>query len=691
MASHSSAKLASWTTIWVTLSLTACSSTTGTGSTDEGGPSLDATSDAPRNEGCDACTAGPDSQAAADSHVPTDAATEPDAADGNMETDGGSTPDASDAALLGEDATLPPEGGAADSGKDTGGSKGESEAGATDGSTTTTDSSSQDAGTQDAGTQDAGTDASASTLVCTSTPCAGGDTLCNGVCVSVSDPAFGCGSCVACSPAHAIGACGGDGGACSVASCEPGWADTDGNPANGCETDLSSPSTCTSALLACSGGTPLCAPTGCVASCTPPLTTCGGSCVSLTASAYHCGSCGNACTAPSPDSFPTCTSEGTCGTPICPAGQIACSGQCVNPQIDGANCGSCGHACPAITNSVRMCSGATCGAVCEPGWSACGSTCTVLATDAQNCGSCGHTCGTNTVCVSGACEPTSSIWLATGLSTPTDITTDAQNVYWVDPGNGSVNAVAKAGGSVNALATSQAKPTGIAVDDTYAYWSDNLGGAIYRTLKAGGDTAHVVAAVTSPTGVAINASFVYTLSAGNIVRAAKAENATASVFAMPAFGSYSNLLLDGDDLYVFGSNGATGTFVFQIDSSTGTIENDAVLGELHGPSALAIGGDVIAATTGAAGAMIAYLNLATTNGLETFSPDFPFAPSPDAVASCGIVSNESQDGLLLFAYGTTVPALLLASPTAAPNAMVVDGNVVYWTDGNGMIGALPLP
>jgi hypothetical protein len=684
MALNSSAKLASWTTVWVALSLTACSSTPGTGPTDDGGPSTDATSDAPGNEGCDSCAAAPDSQAAADSHAPADAGTE---AEGSAATDGEAVPDATDAASTGGDATLPPEGGAGDAGTDTGGSNGENDAtssaetGATDGSATTPDASSRDAGT----------DASASTLVCTSTPCAAGEVLCQGLCVSVSDPAYGCGACGVCSPAHAVGACGGDGGACSVASCEPGWADTDGNPSNGCETDLTSPSTCTSALLACSGATPFCAPTGCVAGCTPPLTACGNSCVSLTASPYHCGSCGGVCTAPAPNSFPTCTSEGTCGTPICPTGQIACSGQCVNPQIDGANCGSCGHACPAITSSVGTCSGGTCGAICEPGWSACGSACTTLATDVQNCGTCGHACGANTVCVSGACEPTSSIWLATGLSTPTDITTDAQNVYWVDPGNGSVNAVAKTGGSVNALATSQAKPTGIAVDDTYAYWSDNLGGAIYRTLKAGGDTAHVVAAVTSPTGVAINASFVYTLSGGNIERAAKAENATASVFATSEFGAYSNLLLEGNYLYVLGGNGAEGTFVYQIDSSTGTIENDAVLGELHAPSALAISGDVIAATTGTVGATIIYLNLATTNAWQTFSPDFPFAPSPDAVASCGIVSNEIQDGMLLFAYGTSVPALLLASPVAAPHAMVVDGNVVYWTDNSGMIGALPLP
>lgn len=667
-----------WTTAAVVLSLAACSSTMGTAPTDDGGaPNADAAGDEPGSEGCDAC--GPGKQGDAEGTTEGgDAASTFDAtldADGGgSENDGspnaGDSSDVSDSSLMG-DGKANVEGDAAVL----------TEAGAGD-SSTTPEASSGAGG-------DAGSDASGSTLVCSATPCTAGETLCGGLCVSISDPAYGCGSCGTCSPPHAMGVCGGDAGACRVGSCEPGWADTDGNPSNGCETDLTSPSTCTSALLSCSGATPYCAPTGCVAACTPPLTTCGNSCVSLTSSASHCGSCSNACTAPTANSFPTCTNSGTCGTPVCPTGQIVCSGGCVNPQTDGSNCGGCGHTCPAVTNSVGTCSGGTCGAVCEPGWSVCGSACTVLGTDPQNCGSCGHACGGSMNCVGGACEPASSIWLATGLSTPAAITTDSQDVYWVDPGNGSVNAVAKTGGSINVLAANRAKPTGIAVDDTYAYWGDNLGGAILRTLKVGGDTAHVVAAVTSPNGVVIDANYVYTLDGSGVIeRAPKAENATASIFATAAIGTYSDLQIDGANLYVFGTNGASGTFIFQIDTATGTVENSSVLGELHVPSGYVVSNGVAAASSGTAGASIVWLNLASNSSFSFFS-NFTFQPWPDAIASCGIVSFESQEGMILLPYGTKVPTLLLAS--VSPKSMIVDNDTVYWTDGSGAIGALPLP
>jgi hypothetical protein len=125
------------------------------------------------------------------------------------------------------------------------------------------------------------------------------------------------GSCGSCSntcpvPAHASAVCKDPSkGLCSY-TCNPGWGDCDGNPANGCETDLTTTT--------------------------------------------NCGTCGN-----------TCSKNN--GTPSCNAGKcaIACNAgwaNCDNNVANGceasltsvSNCGSCGHTCPAVPNATQYCS-----------------------------------------------------------------------------------------------------------------------------------------------------------------------------------------------------------------------------------------------------------------------------------------------------------------------------------------------
>src|SRR5262249_10269282 len=46
-------------------------------------------------------------------------------------------------------------------------------------------------------------------------------------------------------------------------ACAAGYADCNGDPADGCETDLSKPEHCGSCTTTCAAGTPLCTPNGC--------------------------------------------------------------------------------------------------------------------------------------------------------------------------------------------------------------------------------------------------------------------------------------------------------------------------------------------------------------------------------------------------------------------------------------------
>ncbi len=145
--------------------------------------------------------------------------------------------------------------------------------------------------------------------------CAAGQKACSGSCVGTNDPEYGCGraDCTPCSLALATGStCSPDGG-CAPKGCAAGFDDCDGNPANGCEADLTRKETCGSCKTKCNADD-LCSPSGCVKSCTPPLVACGGACVDTQKSAAHCGGCNNACPSAA-NADPVCAS-GAC--------QIAC-------------------------------------------------------------------------------------------------------------------------------------------------------------------------------------------------------------------------------------------------------------------------------------------------------------------------------------------------------------------------------
>jgi hypothetical protein len=536
--------------------------------------------------------------------------------------------------------------------------------------------------------------------LCTATPCPAGQTMCSGICVSNSDPAYSCGTCLAggCALPHAEPAC--TAGQCTIATCQPGWVDNDGLASNGCETSLASPTTCTSAQLSCSGATSLCSPTGCVSTCTPPLTECSGSCVDLTASPDFCGSCTFSCYPEGPGDrlyggFPTCTVSGTCGALSCFPGFTSCSGSCVNTQTDSNNCGVCGNQCPSVGGAVTTCVGGTCAALCPLGWTDCNSTCVVTQTDQQNCGACGAACPTGQLCVQSACVDSAAVWLVTGLSAPGAIATDVEAIYWADTGNGTVNAISKSGGAILPLASSQAKPVSVAVDDSYVYWSNNLGGAVWRTLKSGGDTAHLVAAVTTPTSVVVDSTYVYVIDGnGAIERALKEGGGTPTIFASGFI--YDSIGIDGASLYGLAEaeNGSIG-ILNEVDTATGVATPVSQLEEFDSSGVLTVGGDFVASTQGGIGTQyIQWLNVSSGQSGRVF-PMLNSASleiSGIGVAPCGFVMTtevRTFTGLVVAPF--EAPVVPLLATAALPSQFVVDGLYVYWTDPSGAIGKLALP
>ncbi|HSO35954.1 MAG TPA: hypothetical protein VLT33_25680 [Labilithrix sp.] len=285
--------------------------------------------------------------------------------------------------------------------------------------------------------------------------CPLGQHICNGVCVSLTDPVYGCGdpSCAPCPSTHGTMACAGR--KCIVGSCDPGYANCNAIPGDGCEVDLSKPETCGACNATCGVATPLCAAAGssfqCTNGCTPsaPLN-CGNACVDPNTSANHCGGCNIKCPVIA-NSISQCT-LGTCGF-TCKAAFHACGAKCpakTDPTACGPDCivcpvpaggaatcanDLCGISCPApshvcggkcVTNDPTACGAActacavpanaaaatcaaeTCGFTCSAGFGNCDANAAngceaTLATDPLNCGVCGKSCGAQT-CVAGVCQ-----------------------------------------------------------------------------------------------------------------------------------------------------------------------------------------------------------------------------------------------------------------------------------------------
>jgi hypothetical protein len=261
---------------------------------------------------------------------------------------------------------------------------------------------------------------------CAVATCNAGFADCNGDAAdgcetNLATSAAHCGRCNnACSFPGSSAAC--DRGACRIASCAVGRGDCDGDSGNGCETTFATDvRNCGACGMGCAAanGTALCAAGRCgVASCNAGFADCDGNpangCeVNTRSDASNCSACGARCV--TAGATPACVS-GRCEVAACDVGRADCDGNPANgcevtPATDARNCGACGTSC-ALPNAAAVCAAGRCAVgACNAGFANCNGNpvdgCEVLlASDASNCGACGTRCapanGTG-ACASGAC------------------------------------------------------------------------------------------------------------------------------------------------------------------------------------------------------------------------------------------------------------------------------------------------
>ncbi len=194
------------------------------------------------------------------------------------------------------------------------------------------------------------------------------------------------------------------GGARCENQCRDGFADCDGLPSNGCEAPMD-PTSCG------------CPPTT-VRDCTTFFPAGSTSvCVGRVAGAARCevrtcgvgALCNNQCV----DTMNDESNCGSCGF-FCPAGEVCaggacactapraiCDGFCVDRTTDPDHCGACGRNC----NFDERCEGGACVTSCGAPFTLCDTFCTDTNTDPTNCGTCGTSCFTGEVCEAGSCVP----------------------------------------------------------------------------------------------------------------------------------------------------------------------------------------------------------------------------------------------------------------------------------------------
>lgn len=190
-------------------------------------------------------------------------------------------------------------------------------------------------------------------------------------------------------------------------TCREGFFDCDGRPENGCESNLRDLEACgecgrrcvlPNAIVSCASGA--CMPIACVEG----FADCDGrpenGCESNLRELDHCGACDARCEAENAEA--SCAT-GECRVEECGEHYGDCDGRAENGcetdlRSTWEHCSACGRPCPTdVPNTRTGCEDGRCVLRCTPGWADCDGVasngCEAYLGSPETCGSCGQTCG----------------------------------------------------------------------------------------------------------------------------------------------------------------------------------------------------------------------------------------------------------------------------------------------------------
>jgi len=463
--------------------------------------------------------------------------------------------------------------------------------------------------------------------------------MCDGECVGLGDPAYGCNAstCDPCSLPHVTEhAC--DAVGCAISACEEMWGDCDDEADSGCEQSLN--------VL------------------------------------NHCGGCDVACVAPDEGSASCAT--GTCLV-SCDPSYTLCGATCERVGNDVEHCEGCGLACPSVPNATVSCVASECNFSCLGGYANCNDSCVSLATDAKNCGWCGHDCGANNACSNGFCAPQV---LHTSTGVLTDLAVDpgegnTGSVYWAE--GGSENTIKHRTKTSSTVVTDQLSAhliTTFTIDGTYLFVGTN-DNSIVRTLRVPSSPPDILI-TTSGTpldlhqnGAAIG--WAQTSADPGIFTALKSDGVVSKDVVVAGYAlRFPRLEPTSKTLYyvALSASGTTSSFIGVDEPMSTTVERIAE--NLPAPGGLAMNADFLFWSVPSVGKV---------NTLAKQNPGIPEAigidvPGVEAIEADGDFIAWAQNistttgGKIVGRYGAVNRTLVQSEQSVC--AIALDKDFVYW-------------
>ncbi|MBW2527018.1 MAG: hypothetical protein JRI23_22750, partial [Deltaproteobacteria bacterium] len=168
--------------------------------------------------------------------------------------------------------------------------------------------------------------------------------------------------------------------------------------------------------------------------------------------------------------------------------------------------------------------------------------CEVTLGSDTDCAACGHDCEGGS-CTAGDC---SAFSLASDFGTVLSLAVDANNVYWANQQNSTVESVPVGGGGVTLLKPGAGNAWYVTLDGTHVYWANESTNLLGRVPKGGGADDVVVAGHADAVGVNDTTAF-YLQDQGlwTTPKAGGGSPVNVASFSVPL-----DLVVDGDDVFV---------------------------------------------------------------------------------------------------------------------------------------------